>query len=424
MSVLNYKSLLLGAAAAAAATTAQAADLPVAPEPVDYVRVCDAYGARFYYIPGTETCLRVGGRVRTQFVVNNVMNDGAWGDRDEDGYSWRTQGYLYLDARTATEFGVLRAFVELSQRAENDTESLDFGSTYIQWGGLTAGYNNSNFDIFTGQTFVGVVSRNWSDTTLNQIAYTAAFGNGFSATFALEDRSSRDQGSINKVSTSTETLTNTTFTTLSSDSIYGGTRMPDVVAALGVSQGWGSAQLSGALHQVYPDGVINKVTGDAEDVMGWAIGAGASVNLPMLSPGSNIFFQGFYADGAMSYIGGSWAHNSSSIALSDFSIDANGGTDTRTGYSLSAGINYQATPTVALALDGSYLKASDAGSATACENCDLDDVTRWAIDGSVLWTPVEGFEIGADVGYANTDWGGSTADYEDLLFGVRMQRTF
>ncbi|MEW4458276.1 porin, partial [Roseibium algicola] len=78
---MKLKSLMLGAAAAAAATTAQAADLPVAPEPVDYVRVCDAYGARFYYIPGTETCLRVGGRVRTQVIVNNTLDNGAWGNR-------------------------------------------------------------------------------------------------------------------------------------------------------------------------------------------------------------------------------------------------------------------------------------------------------------------------------------------------------
>ncbi|SOC18019.1 porin, partial [Stappia indica] len=42
---MNIKSILLGASAAAlAATGAQAADLPVAPEPVDYVRVCDAFG--------------------------------------------------------------------------------------------------------------------------------------------------------------------------------------------------------------------------------------------------------------------------------------------------------------------------------------------------------------------------------------------
>ena len=29
--------------------------------PVDYVRVCDAYGSGYFYIPGTETCLAIGG---------------------------------------------------------------------------------------------------------------------------------------------------------------------------------------------------------------------------------------------------------------------------------------------------------------------------------------------------------------------------
>ncbi|MEK1855442.1 MAG: porin, partial [Phyllobacterium sp.] len=57
---MNIKSLLLGSAAALAAVTgARAADAVVVaePEPVEYVRVCDAYGAGFFYIPGTETCL-------------------------------------------------------------------------------------------------------------------------------------------------------------------------------------------------------------------------------------------------------------------------------------------------------------------------------------------------------------------------------
>ena len=63
------KSLLLGSAAGlAAVVSAQAADLPVAKAaPVEYVRVCSTYGAGFFYIPGTETCLRVGGRVRAEF---------------------------------------------------------------------------------------------------------------------------------------------------------------------------------------------------------------------------------------------------------------------------------------------------------------------------------------------------------------------
>ncbi|TYC63531.1 porin [Rhodobacterales bacterium] len=387
---MKFKSMMLGAAAAAAAaTTAQAADLPVAPEPVDYVRICDAYGSTFYYIPGTETCLKVGGRIRTQFVVNNVLEDGAWGTRDADGYTWRTQAYAYLDARTATQFGTLRAYSALSQRAENGVLSVQLDKAYIQWGGMTAGYATSNFDIFTGQTFMGVVTRNWSDQTVNQLAYTAAFGNGFSATLAVEDRSAREVGA------------------------YGGTRMPDFVAALAVSQGWGSAQLSGALHQVYPDTASSYQTGitldGAEDDLGFAVGGGVVFNLPMITPGSNIFFQGFYADGALSYLGASGTVGG--VTVSDFG--SNG--DTSTGYSLSAGAYIQATSTIGLALDGSFMDLDQAEG--------FDDFNRYAVDGSVVWQPVSGLEIGADVGYANTQADGED-DVDELLFGVRMQRTF
>ena len=381
---MKLKSLMLGAAAVATATTAQAADLPVAPEPVDYVRVCDAYGARFYYIPGTETCLRVGGRVRTQFVVNNVLDNGNWGERDSDGYSWLARGYLYLDARTATEFGTLRAYVSMYGSSTNgDNSSFNLDNAYIQWGGLTAGRLGSNFDIFTGQVFMGVVGRDWSDSTLNQIAYTAAFGNGLSATVALEDRSSREVGS------------------------YGGTRAPDLVAALGISQGWGSAQLSGALHQVYPNVANNNPTG-GEDNLGWAVGGGVKFNLPMINSGSNIYFQGFYADGALSYIGS--GSTEGGVTVSDYSGD-----DTSSGYSLSAGLYVQATSTIGLALDGSYMDVDQAGTNT--------DFTRYAIDGSVQWSPVSGFAMGADVGYSNTSPDGGS-DTDELLFGVRLQRTF
>jgi len=381
---MKLKSLMLGAAAVATATTAQAADLPVAPEPVDYVRVCDAYGARFYYIPGTETCLRVGGRVRTQFVVNNVLDNGNWGTRNSDGYSWLSRGYLYLDARTATEFGTLRAYVSMYATNVNGVNSTTLDNAYIQWGGLTAGYLGSNFNIYTGQAFVGVVTRDWSDVTANQIAYTAAFGNGFSATIALEDRSAREVGS------------------------YGGTRSPDLVAALGISQGWGSAQLSGALHQVYPNTANNRANG-GEDQLGWAVGAGVNFNLPFASSGSNIYFQGFYADGALSYIGNGIT---GVTGVSDYT-----GGSTNSGFSLSAGAYIQATSTIGLALDGSYADVD------MNQNAAIGDVTRYAIDGSVQWSPVSGFVMGADVGYSNTDISGS-GDTDALLFGVRMQRTF
>ena len=64
---MKIKSLLLGSAAALAVVSgAQAADAIMAaqPEPVDYVKVCDAFGTGYFYIPGTETCLRIHGYVR------------------------------------------------------------------------------------------------------------------------------------------------------------------------------------------------------------------------------------------------------------------------------------------------------------------------------------------------------------------------
>lgn len=123
------------------------------------------------------TCLRVGGRLRTQIVVNNVLDNGinvattaGWQDRDAEGYTWLTRGYAYLDARTATEFGTLRAYVALRMQIENGASGYKLDAGYIQWGGLTAGYLASNFNIYTGQVAVGVVTRDWSDASMNQVA--------------------------------------------------------------------------------------------------------------------------------------------------------------------------------------------------------------------------------------------------------------
>ena len=84
------KSLLLGSAAGLAATTCgQAADLPFRKAaPVEYVRVCDWTGAGYFYIPGTDTCLRIGGFVRAEYSWQdrveydpsnaNIMSQGAY----------------------------------------------------------------------------------------------------------------------------------------------------------------------------------------------------------------------------------------------------------------------------------------------------------------------------------------------------------
>jgi hypothetical protein len=112
------KSLLLGSAAGVAAMAgAQAADLPVRKAaPVEYVRVCTAYGAGYFYIPGTDTCIRVGGRARFEYHYQPTLNRNA-GNGDVSGY--RALGRLSLDARTQTAYGTLRTFVRLDVASRN-----------------------------------------------------------------------------------------------------------------------------------------------------------------------------------------------------------------------------------------------------------------------------------------------------------------
>ena len=74
------KSLLLGSAAGLVAVTAgQAADLPVKAKPVEYVKVCSLYGAGFYYMPGTDMCIKIGGWVRAEMVYGQVNGSMTWG---------------------------------------------------------------------------------------------------------------------------------------------------------------------------------------------------------------------------------------------------------------------------------------------------------------------------------------------------------
>ena len=87
------KSLILGSATALVAMSgAQAADLPVKAKPVEYVRICSLYGAGFYYIPGTDTCIKIGGylRVDTTFNGSTTYDAPAWSGEFGQGNRFTT----------------------------------------------------------------------------------------------------------------------------------------------------------------------------------------------------------------------------------------------------------------------------------------------------------------------------------------------
>ncbi len=219
------KSLLLGAAAGLVGVAgAQAADLPVKAKPVQYVKICSLYGAGFYYIPGTDTCIKIGGFVRAEVNFNAggsfAVIDGA-GDFDSDRPAnfrhWRTRAGVTFDTRSQTEYGTLRSYFIMATRPRRQQPvrrrrcrrhlrrhrrrqqpggagrapytRLWSNAAFIQFAGFTAGKTASFFDFdlqpYSNQTnFWG---SNHGGGGIEVFAYTAQFGNGLSASIAAEN---------------------------------------------------------------------------------------------------------------------------------------------------------------------------------------------------------------------------------------------
>ena len=110
-----------GAAALATAASAQAADLPVKAAPVEYVKVCSLYGAGFFYIPGTDTCLKIGGYLRADHIYGMGNAGGYYMGTPSaqetrtsgDMYSYRARMNLTVDFRTQSDYGTIRAYAAI-----------------------------------------------------------------------------------------------------------------------------------------------------------------------------------------------------------------------------------------------------------------------------------------------------------------------
>ncbi|OKL43686.1 hypothetical protein A3843_13800 [Pseudovibrio exalbescens] len=391
---------MLATAGAAVATSASAADLPVVAEPVDYVQVCDAYGAGFFKIPGKDTCLKIGGRIRTQIVSDN-LNDNDDTTKYED-YSAYARGYLYLTSMTDTEIGLIRTVTEFNGTWDQKAgSSVGVDDVYLQISGNTAdiliGRESSIFDGFTGAVDMGIIDRNLSDKSTLQVTLMKSFGNGVSAALSVEDSSYRagDKNSAN------------------------------FVGMLGISQGWGSFEVAGALHNPIDNGAFGipggaGVAGKAENDYGYAVRGTATFNLDMIAPGDAFVFQAAYADSAASYLNAN---------ADDFGfVDVNGKKAGAAfldmlgakGYALGAGFSHYWTPEIATSIDGSYasLTSDFLGS-----DIDWD---RWAVDASIGWYPVSGMVVALEAGFANSDLevDGDSVDFDEAKVGARVQYTF
>ncbi|AYD00297.1 porin [Neorhizobium sp. NCHU2750] len=339
---MNIKSLLLGSAAALAAVSgAQAADAIVAaePEPMEYVRVCDAFGTGYFYIPGTETCLKIGGRVRFEADYADPYSPNSGGTYTN------TRAELFLDTASDTEWGALKTSI-VARFDYNPKNSLsgDAGVGYfsgggfkdntrtrliaanIQLGGFLVGLADSQYSSFIN--YAGDVINDdvisYGQFELNQMTYTFDAGNGFSAYISLEDDGENKRDYIAASSDSPD------FT--------GGVKYQTETFMVGVVAGYDESMEEG--------GIKAKVSGN--------IGA-----LSLFLMG------GWNTDGDST--------NKFAPGWGDFAV--------------WGGAGYKFSDKVAANLQVAY--------------ADLND--KLAVTGNVQWTPVKGFLIQPEVSYTNWD---------------------
>jgi len=272
------------------------------------VKICSLYGVGFYYVPGTDMCIKIGGWVRAEYAYGDNGNF-AWGwangnvnNRNTNNSTWRARGYITADARNQTEYGTVRGYLAVGLSTNNigaDNAGNTFSSNraFIQWAGFTFGLTQSFFDFYNSPATSYWGSFPASDTGDGGwmvAAYTAQFGNGFSGSIAAEMR--RTTSIINS---------GTQVQPGGASLGYGGFQAPDLVANLRVDQAWGSAQVMGAIHQVnstYYSGAAAVSSGHPDDDVGFAIGAGLRLNAPMVSQGDYLQAQINYTQGALRYI--------------------------------------------------------------------------------------------------------------------------
>ncbi len=365
---MKLKTLLLGTAAAVVvAGGAQAADLSIA-EPVDYVKVCDAFGAGYWYIPGTDTCLKIGGSVQFGIWFHTAKAE-SWSSVTTHDASWdmATEAHLNVTAKSMTEYGPLTGFLELRAQSNNNDDSNNvvylapsqsqsgnyyayLDSAYLELGMLLVGRTGSVYD------YSGGFNWDWmdydSDSGADQVRLTWAMS-GFGLQLAIEDP--RDRWGTD---------------------LSGSYSMPNIVGNITMSQGHWSAKLSG---------------GFAETSYGSGFGAqlATTIKLDQIAPGDALMLKT------------AWAQNQ----VWKFAGGPSGGTSGST-WSAAASFQHFWAPTLSSAVTWQYYNKSGGGP------------NAYSIVGNLVWAPVTGFFAGVEGGYSKVN----TASTGTWGVKIRLER--
>jgi Porin subfamily len=505
--------LLASLCSAASLTTvggAMAADLPIKAKAVEYVRVCSLYGAGFFYIPGTDTCIKLGGYLRVDTTFNGgPQGQPAWNgdlgahDRYADYYATRARMAFNIDTRTQTEYGTVRTFGQgdfqfstlggstfnpnnLNTNLGNNPQLLDsVGGGYvsveyvfIQFAGFTFGKSSSAYATpwqgFPGNNSSFLLGGQNTDTGVNNIQYTAQFGNGLSASIGLDDATVWDRTSLYNLSVGLNAVGTT-------GNAYGGVQSPDIVGNVRIDQAWGLFQISAAAHEV--NGSYNLLGANAAPQVGsetsghpetkWGGSVMAALNIKNLptGPGDDIKIDASYAKGdtknviATSSTSPSFAMfgGTGSVgfgATTDGVYTATSGIELTDAFGVRGAFNHNWDPNWSTSLYGSasFVRYDGAAKAAYCSsymtsnklsaaNTSADfscnpNFNVYQVGVVTRWTPVKNLTFSAEVQYFRLDqsFSGSATiatppapmsagtykfqDQDTVLLQARVQRNF
>jgi len=432
------KSLLLGSAAGIVAiASAQAADLPTrkgAPA-VEYVKICsitvNGKPVVGWTLPGSDTCFKLsgyvtgqveGGNLKTGWTTNyntGIQTPQPTFARPDVGYTTRLN--FGFDAVSNTSYGPLTAHAEMQFENGNGFDNTGTGAyinlAYVTWAGLTAGKAPSFFS-FTGGGDAWANFFSPDQQGFNQpdvLAYTASFGGGFSATIAAQSPGSNG---FSGGGTYHQDFQSAFYGNEPLNYVYNGMRTPDWVGNVKVSQGWGSAQVSGVGHYLTVTSLIN---GAQERTWGWGIDAGVSINVPQFGAGDEWTVTGVYTEHAAWYSGlpdGMWGEdgavngNGQQMAVSDTYFNPDGiGVARPDIWSISSEFTHHFSPQFSGSIEGSYGQVHWTGTdATSV----VSNSTSWLIGAVAHWAPVSNldfeFELLYQDSHTNTPNGFSAAN--------------
>ena len=447
------KRLLLGSTAGLVAVGgAQAADLPVKAKPVEYVKICSLYGEGFYYIPGTDICLKIGGYVQADYGWNRAGNgqphynggNGGAQDRSVSPYSTRGRAHFNFDSRTQTAYGTLRTYVAVHiDNLNQGSVTVNPSRAFIQWAGFTFGHTKSFTDVpgTPGPDSFRSIHQTQaqSDTGANgtnQIAYTWELGNGMTLNVGADERRTKGIGNLSNNVVTVGGQPNTAF---------GPYQHPTPWVNFAVNQAWGRLGVSAIFNKVnatYYNGTAGVVgsgcpagaqpgtsqCGYPDDKWGWAVLSGIDIKAPWAGPGDH--FGGYfnYGVGAAAYAGGSnlgsgglfGAGNMVALGVISDGVFINGGQlELTTTWSTGAGWEHFWLPNFSTAVYGTYsqIRYNDTviNSRLFCNGgggqniipsnsatCD-PGYNYWSVGSVTSWYPVAGFRLAVDVIYARVE---------------------